>query len=61
VVDVAALGLSVAGGCGTGLGAGAEQVLELAARDVTLLGVPVVAGVPGNGLEGDAETTHEIR
>ena len=61
VVEVAEHGLGVAGGCGAGLVAGTEQVPELAARDVSVFGVPVIAGVPGDGLEGDGEAAQQVR
>ena len=53
VVEVAVQGLGVAGGGGAQLVAGADQVAELAARGVAVLGVLVAAGAPREGLEGD--------
>lgn len=61
VVEVAEHGLGVARGRGTGLVAGPKQVPELAARDVAVFGVPVIAGIPGHGLEGDGEAAQQVR
>jgi hypothetical protein len=61
VVEVAEHGLGVARGRGAGLVAGAEQVPELAARDVAVFGMPVVAGVPCDGLEGHGEAAQQLR
>ena len=59
VVDIAVDGLGVAGRCGAGLAAGAEQVLELAAGDVAVFCVGVVAGVPGDGFQSDVQAAEE--
>ena len=61
VVEVAEHGLGVASGRGAGLMAGTKQVPELAARDVAVFGVPVITGIPGDGLEGDGEAAQEVR
>jgi len=55
VVQVAKHGLGIARGCGACLVAGTEQVPELATGYVAVFGVPVIAGVPGDWLEGEAE------
>ena len=55
VVEVGVDGLGLAAGGGAGAGAGADQVPELAAGGVAVLGVPVVAGPVGDRLEGDVE------
>jgi hypothetical protein len=59
VVEVAVEGLGVAGGGGAQLVAGSDQVPELAAGDVAVLGVPVVTGVPRQGLERDVQPPEE--
>jgi hypothetical protein len=60
MVEVAEHGLSVAGGRGTSLIAGPKQVPELAARGVAVFGVAVIAGIPGDGLEGDGEAAQQL-
>jgi hypothetical protein len=59
VVDVAVDRLGVAGGRGAQLVAGSDQVLELAAGDVAVLGVPVVARVPRDGFERDIQPSEK--
>ena len=61
MVEIAEHGLGIARGRSAGLIAGTEQVPELAARDVAVLCVPVIAGVPGHGLEGDGEAAQQLR
>jgi hypothetical protein len=51
VVEVAVDRLGVAGGGGAGMAAGADQVPELAARDVAGFGALVVTRVPCDGFE----------
>jgi hypothetical protein len=63
MVLVRADGLAAAAGGGASLGAGADQVLQLAARHVAGLGVPVVAGAAGDrfdGGRGDAQAGEEL-
>jgi hypothetical protein len=60
VVLVAVGGLGVAAGCVAGDGAGAEEVPELAAGAVAVLGVAVVAAAVGDGLAGDVERGYEV-
>jgi hypothetical protein len=61
VIDVAVLCLGIAGGGGTGLAAGVKQVLQLAAWHIAIFCMPVVAGVPGDGLEGDVQPPEEVQ
>ncbi len=61
MIEVAELGLGVARGRAAGLMAGTKQVPELAARYVAIFGVPVIAGVSGNGLEGDGKAAQQVR
>ena len=61
MVLVAVDGLGVAAGGVAGRGAGAEQVLELAAGDVAVFGVPVVARIPGDGFQGDVQPLEEVQ
>jgi hypothetical protein len=61
VVDVAVDGLGAAAGGGEGAGAGADEVPELAAGAVMVLAVPVVAGAPGDGLEGEVQLAQPFR
>jgi hypothetical protein len=60
VVKVAVEGLGVARRGATQLVAGADQVLELAARDVAILGVPVVARVPRERFERNVQPLEEV-
>jgi hypothetical protein len=60
VVQVAVDGLGVARWGGAQLVAGTDQVLELAARDVAVLGVLVVTGVPREGFERDVQPPEEV-
>jgi hypothetical protein len=60
VIEVAVEGLGVAGGGGAGLVAGADQVPQLAAGHVAVFGVLVVAGVPGDGFEGDLQPLEQV-
>ena len=55
VVQVSVDGLGLTAGGGTSGGAGTDQVLELAARGVAVLGVLVVARRLGDRLEGDVQ------
>ena len=61
VVEVAVDGLPVAAGRGAGGGTGEDQVPELAAGGVAVLGMAVVAGAPGDGLGGGVEGAQELR
>ena len=61
MVQVAVDGLGVAAGGVAGGGAGADQVLQLAAWGVAVLGMPVVARAPCNGLEGGVQAAQELR
>jgi hypothetical protein len=61
VVDVAVLGLGVAGRRGAGLAAGAEQVLQLAARHIATLCMPVVTPVSSDRLEGHVHPAQQVR
>ena len=60
VVEVAVDGLGAAAGGGAGGGAGADQVLQLPAGGVAVLGVPVVAGPPGDGLGDGVQGAQEV-
>jgi hypothetical protein len=60
MVLVAVGGLGVAAGCVAGSGAGAEEISELAAGGVAVLGVAVVAVAVGNGLAGGVEGAYEV-
>ena len=60
VVQVAVAGLGAAAGGVAGRGAGADQISELAAGNVAVLGVLVVAATLGDGLGGDVEGADEF-
>jgi len=59
VIDVAVDGPGEAAGRGAGRGAGADQVAELAAWQVVIFGVGVVAVAFGDGVEGEVEAAEE--
>jgi hypothetical protein len=60
VVLVAVDGLGVAAGGVAGGGAGAQEVLELAAGGVAVFGGAVVALAPGDGRGGELELGEEL-
>jgi hypothetical protein len=60
MVHVAVDGLRVAAGGVAGGGAGAQEVLELAAGGVLAFGVAVVALAAGDGLGGELELPEEL-
>jgi hypothetical protein len=60
VVEVAVQGLGAAAGGVAGDGAGADDVFEFAAGGVAVLGPAVVAGVLGDGVEGDVEGADQV-
>jgi hypothetical protein len=60
VVLVAVDGLGVAAGGVAGFGTGTQEVLELAAGGVLILGVAMVALTPGDGLGGELQLVEEL-
>ena len=60
VVQVRVDGLGLTARCRTGTGAGADQVLELAAWGVVLLSVPMVARSLGDWLDSEIQGAHEV-
>ena len=60
VVQVGVERLGLAAGGVAGGGAGADEVFEFAAGGVAVLGVPVVAGVLGDGVEDDVEGADQV-
>jgi hypothetical protein len=60
VVEVAVDGLGAAAGGVAGDRAGADEVFEFAARGVAALGLSVVAGAMGDGVEDDAEGLDQV-
>ena len=60
MIQVRVNGLGLTAWSGTGGGAGADQVLELAAGGVAILGVPMVARTFGDRLETEVQGAHEV-
>src|ERR1700691_1810191 len=60
VVEVGVDSLGAAAGGVAGCGAGADEVFEFAAGGVTVLGLSVVAGALGDGVEDDAEGLDQV-
>jgi len=60
VIAVAVHGLGVAAGGVAGGAAGADDVPELAAGGVAALGMPVVTGTAGDGLESDVQGAEQV-
>ena len=60
VVNITVDGLGVTGGRGTRLVARMEQMPELAARNIAVFCVPVVTGVPGDGLQSYVQAVQEV-
>src|ERR1700756_2939153 len=59
VVEVAVLGVGFAAGGGAGGGPGADEVGELPRGPVRVFAQPMVAGVAGDGGEGDVQVAEE--
>ena len=60
VVEVAVDGLGAAAGGVAGRGPGADHVFEFAAGGVAALGLSMVAGALGDGVEDDAEGLDQV-